>query len=129
MRLKVLLPSRVLVDQEVVKVIAEAADGSFCLLPRHQDLAAALAPGLLAYESAAGGETFLALDEGALVKSGDQVLVSTRNAVEGRDLGTLRRALEEEFSVRDELERKSRAAVSRMEADVIRRFLELKDRA
>jgi F-type H+-transporting ATPase subunit epsilon len=30
-------------------VIAEAQNGSFCLLPHHIDFVAALAPGLLAY--------------------------------------------------------------------------------
>ncbi len=46
MRLKVLLPSQVLIDQEVSKIIAEAENGSFCLLPRHVDFSAALVPGL-----------------------------------------------------------------------------------
>jgi F-type H+-transporting ATPase subunit epsilon len=36
-RLKVLLPSRVLLDEEVQKVVAEAANGSFGMLPRHVD--------------------------------------------------------------------------------------------
>jgi len=44
MRLKVLLPTEVLMDVEVTKVSAEAENGSFCLLPRHIDFVAALAP-------------------------------------------------------------------------------------
>ena len=35
MRLKVMLPTERLVDEEVTKVIAEGSDGSFCLLPKH----------------------------------------------------------------------------------------------
>ena len=44
MQLKVLLPSRILVDEAVTKVTAEGEDGCFCLLPRHVDFTTALAP-------------------------------------------------------------------------------------
>jgi F-type H+-transporting ATPase subunit epsilon len=125
MRLKVLLPSEVLLDAAVTKVIAEADNGSFCLLPRHIDFVAALVPGLLSFESEDGREEFLAVDEGILVKCGDQVLVSTRQAVRGPDLGSLRQMIEAQFRAVDEQERKTRAAAARLEADLVRRFLEL----
>ena len=35
MKLKILIPTEVLVDREVTKVIAEAENGNFCLLPHH----------------------------------------------------------------------------------------------
>jgi F-type H+-transporting ATPase subunit beta len=47
MKLMVLLPGEVFMEEEVEKVIAEARNGSFCLLPRHVDFVAALVPGLL----------------------------------------------------------------------------------
>jgi F-type H+-transporting ATPase subunit epsilon len=125
MRLKVLLPSEVLLDAAVTKVIAEAENGAFCLLPRHIDFVAALLPGLLSFETEAGQEEFLAVDEGILVKCGAQVLVSTRQAVRGPDLGTLRQAIDEQFRAVDEQEKQSRAAAARLEADLVRRFLEL----
>ena len=56
MQLKVLLPTQVLVDEPVSKVVAEGEDGSFCLLPRHVDFTSALVPGLLVFEPAGGGE-------------------------------------------------------------------------
>jgi F-type H+-transporting ATPase subunit epsilon len=125
MRLKVLLPSEVLVDAAVTKVIAEAENGAFCLLPRHIDFVAALVPGLLSFETETGQEEFLAVDEGILVKCGAQVLVSTRQAVRGPDLGSLRQAIDEQFRAVDEQEKKARAAAARLEADLVRRFLEL----
>ena len=125
MRLKVLLPSEVLLDAAVTKVIAEAENGAFCLLPRHIDFVAALLPGLLSFETEAGQEEFLAVDEGILVKCGAQVLVSTRQAVRGPDLGTLRQAIDEQFRAVDEQEKQARAAAARLEADLVRRFLEL----
>jgi F-type H+-transporting ATPase subunit epsilon len=124
-KLKVLLPTEVLVDEDAAKVTAEAHNGSFCLLPRHVDFVAALVPGLLSYESPGGREQFLAVDEGVLVKCGDEVLVSTRRAVRGGDLGTLRETVDAEFSVLDEREKAARASAARLEADLVRRFMEL----
>ena len=125
MKLKVLLPERVLVDEPADKVVAEAANGSFCLLPRHVDFTAALVPGILTYESR-GAEHFVATDEGILVKCGDEVLVSVRRAVAGANLGELERTVEKEFRTLDEHERLTRRASAKLEADLVRRFLELR---
>jgi F-type H+-transporting ATPase subunit epsilon len=95
-------------------------------LPRHIDFVAALVPGLLSFVTEDGREEFLAVDEGILVKCGPQVLISTRQAVRGPELGTLRQTIDEQFRVVDEQEKKARAAVARLEADLVRRFLELK---
>ena len=125
MRLKVLLPSEILVDQEVSKVIAEGQDGEFCLLPRHVDFLAALVPGIFSYTTPDGREQFLAVDQGILVKCGPEVLVSTRNAVSGAELGVLEQTVEERFRVEEEREAAARLAFSKLEAGFIRRFAEL----
>lgn len=129
MRLKVLLPTQILIDQPVTKVIAEAEDGSFCLLPRHVDMTAALVPGLLSFTSEAGEVGLLGIDEGILVKCGAEVLVSTLNAVRGDDLGTLRQTVERRFVELDDHERVARSALARLEAGVVRRFLQRGGRA
>lgn len=125
MRLKVLLPTEILIDTAVTKVVAEAGNGSFCLLPRHIDFVTALVPGLLSFVTAAGQEEFVAVDEGTLIKCGAEVLVSTRNAVRGPDLGALRQTIEEQFRVLDERELLTRSALAKLEADLVRRFMEL----
>jgi F-type H+-transporting ATPase subunit epsilon len=129
MRLRILLPSMVLADTPARKVTANGLHGSFTLLPRHVDFLAALAPGLLAYEPADGGESFAAVDGGLLVKYGADVLVSTARAVVGDDLATLRQTVDREFLAVDDRERATRGVMARLEADFIRRFLELGDRA
>ncbi len=130
MRLKVLLPTEVLVDEEVVKVTAEAENGSFCLLPRHIDFVAALVPGLLAFvKSANGAEEFLAVDEGILVKCGPEVMVSTRQAVRGPELGRLKATVAKTFKVRTDQEKRARSALANQEANFIRRFLKLEEYA
>jgi len=124
MRLKLLVPERVFLDEEVDRVRAEAENGSFTLLPRHVDWVAALVPGILSYGSGKG-EVFLAVDEGILVKAGPDVLVSTRKAVGGESLGRLRETVDRTFREIDERERKARSVLARFEADFIRRFVEM----
>ena len=126
MRLKLLLPNEILIDEPVQKIIAKAHNGSFCLEPRHIDFVSALVPGLLMYIAETGQEVFVAIDEGTLVKCGDDVLVSTYNAFRGDDLATLRDKVEKHFVQLDDSERIARSALSRLEAGVIRRFTQLK---
>ncbi|HSF29121.1 MAG TPA: F0F1 ATP synthase subunit epsilon [Candidatus Tectomicrobia bacterium] len=125
MKLKVLLPTEVLVEVGAAKIIAEAENGSFCLLPHHIDFVAALVPGLLSFTTDEGGEEFLAVDEGILVKCGPEVSVSTRHAVRGPDLGTLKQTIAEQFQVLDDREKKARSAAAKLEANLVRRFMEL----
>jgi len=128
MNLKILLPTEILLDEEVEKVTAEAQNGFFCLRPRHIDFAAALVPGLLCFENSEGREIFAAVDEGVLVKCGDSVMVSTRSAVRGGELGELERIVKEQFLVLNEKEKAARTAVAKIEAGFVRRFLEVQRR-
>jgi len=127
MQLRVLLPQEILLDQPACKVVAEAENGYFCLLPRHIDFVAALVPGLLAFETPAGREEFLAIDHGILVKKGPDVIVSTIDAALGPDLGQLRQTIAERFHNLDERERHARSALARLEAEFMRRFIELRE--
>ena len=128
MRLKVLLPTEVLVDEEVIKVIADAENGSFCLLPKHIDFVAALVQGLLCFSDGQGRESYAAIDEGVLVKCGRDVSISTLNGVRGTDLAELEALIEGRFLELDEHERKARTALARLEAGTLRGFLELQER-
>ena len=125
MRLKLLAPTEVLVDEDVTKIIAEADNGHFCLLPRHIDFLASLVPGILSYTDPTGQEQFVAIDEGLLVKQDQEVLVSTRQAIPGSDLGQLRETVKDEFETLDERQRVCHSAIASLEANFLRRFLEL----
>ena len=125
MNLKVLLPFQIFAEKTgVSRIVAETREGSFGILPRRLDCVAALAPGILIYENEAEGEVYLAVDEGVLVKTGPDVLVSARNAIAGTDLGQLREAVEREFLSLDEREQSVRSALVKMESDLIRRLAE-----
>lgn len=122
MIVKVILPSGILLEQAAAKVVAEAENGSFCLLPRHVDFVAALVPGILSLTAEDGEETFLAVDQGILVKRGREVLVSTWNAVQGV-LGELRQAVREQFRDLGEREQQARVALEHLEASLVRQIL------
>ena len=125
MQLRILLPANVLLDESVTKVVAEGADGSFCLLPKHRDFVTSLVPGIITYVDAVGTESFVAVSEGVLTKSGSKVLVSTRRASQNEQLGELQRLVREDFQKLDERERVAQTVMARLEADFMRRFLEL----
>lgn len=126
MRLKVLLPFKVFAEKhDVLRIVADSRNGSFGLLPNRLDCAAALAPGILTYETQADGEVSLAVDEGVLVKTGNEVLVSVRNAIGGMDLSELHQAIEREFLNLDEQEQSVRSVLAKLEGGFIRRFAAL----
>jgi F-type H+-transporting ATPase subunit epsilon len=123
MTLKVLLPFQVFAEKAgVSRIVAETPLGSFGLLPHRLDCVAALAPGILIYETEAEGEVYLAVDEGVLVKTGAEVLISVRRALRGTDLGQLRRSVEQEFLTLDEREQSVRTVMAKLEAGFVRRF-------
>ncbi len=128
LRLQVLLPTEVLVDEEVTKVIAKAENGFFCLLPRHIDFVSALVPGVLSFCALDGEERFAAVDEGILVKCGRDVSISALNGVQSTDLDHLQTLIEERFLELDEHERKARTALARLEAGTLRGFRELQEK-
>jgi F-type H+-transporting ATPase subunit epsilon len=125
MHLKVLLPFGVFADKTgISRIVAETREGSFGLLPHRLDCVAALAPGILIYEIEREGEVYVAVNEGVLVKTGLDVLVSVRNAIGGTDLGQLHDAVKREFLTLNEREQNVRSVMAKMESGFIRRLVE-----
>jgi F-type H+-transporting ATPase subunit epsilon len=124
MNLKVLLPYRVFAKEKGVKrIVARTPRGSFGLLPHRLDCAAALAPGILTYETEAGVQVDLAVDQGVMVKTGNDVLVSVRDAIGGKTLEDLHEAVRREFLTLDDQEKAVRSVLARMESGFIHRLL------
>ena len=127
MTLKILLPFRIFAEQKAVtRIVAETRQGAFGLLPQRLDCVAALEPGILIYETDGEEEKYVALDEGVLVKSGQEVLVSVRNAIAGTDLRQLREAVEREFLTLDEQEQSLRSVMAKLESSFVRRFADFR---
>jgi len=125
MNLKVLLPLQIFAEKtEVLRIVAETRAGSFGILPHRLDCVAALAPGILTYETRQDGTVYVAVDEGVLVKAGQDVRVSVRHAIGGKDLSQLHEAVKREFLTLDEGEQQLRAAISKIEGGFLRRVAE-----
>ena len=125
MNLKILLPFQIFAEKKSVsRIVAETREGSFGLLPHRLDCVAALVPGIFIYETEEAGEVYVAVDEGVLVKTGQEVLVSVRNAIVGMDLSQLREAVENEFLTMDESEQRMRSVMAKLESGLVRRLVE-----
>lgn len=123
MKLKLLLPYRVFADKtDVSRIVAETSEGCFGILPHRLDCVAALVPGILTYQTADDGEVFVAVDQGVLVKTGPDVVVSVRRALTGADLGQLRASVEKEFKTLTDQEQAVRTVMAKLEAGFLRRI-------
>jgi F-type H+-transporting ATPase subunit epsilon len=127
MNLKVLLPFEIFAEKsDVSRIVAETREGSFGLLPHRLDCVAALTAGILVYETDVEGEAYVAVDEGVLIKSGMEVLVSVRRALGGADLGKLRDSVRQEFLALDKREQGVRSVMTKLEAGFLRRVATLR---
>ena len=126
MQVNLRLPAQVLFQGAATKLNAVAADGGFGILPNHVDFVTALVPSILLVTTPEGGERIFGIDEGLLVKKGHQVDIAVRRGVESADLDSLRARLHDTFHQMEDEERIARAALSRLEADMVRRFASLR---
>jgi F-type H+-transporting ATPase subunit epsilon len=128
MNLRILLPFQIYAEKTgVSSIVAKTREGSFGLLPHRLDCVAALTPGILAYRTQSDGEVFVAVDEGVMVKTGQDVLVSVRRALGGTDLGKLREAVEKEFLTLDAQEKSVRSVMAKVETGFLRRLVTLQN--
>lgn len=128
MKLQIFLPTEILVDAGVTKIVAEAEDGSFCLLPRHTNFVSSLTAGILTFTDENKIDRYVGTTSGLLVKTGAAVAVSTEHAVQGDNLGELRDIVRQRFELIDDRERQAVSAVARLEADFVRRFMDIEER-
>lgn len=126
MAVTIRLPTRCLYDGRAVALSGVAPNGGFGILPNHIDFVTALVPGVLSLRLGNGNEEIFGLDEGMLVKKGPQIEIVALRGVRGDDLASLQGIVAETFVQMDEEERQARSALSRLEADMVRRMAELR---
>ena len=120
------LPTGTLFEGRAISMQAVAQDGAFGILPNHVDFVTALVPSVMTLGMADGSEAIFGIDEGLLVKKGHSVVAAVLRGVRGDDLETLNETVNARFIEMDEEERQARSAFSRLEADIVRRFAELR---
>jgi F-type H+-transporting ATPase subunit epsilon len=124
MHATVLLPTKIMMKKDVIKIRAEAIDGHFVLLPKHVDFVAPLVSGILILTQTDHKNTYLAIDGGTLVKKHDQVWISTPRALFDDDIEQLEKHISEQWTLIKESEEKAKSAMAKLESDTLRRFME-----
>ncbi len=123
MHLQILLPYEVFADVDgLTNIVADTIAGSFGIQPKRLDCVAALEAGILSYTTDKGDLIYVAVDTGILVKVGNNVTVSVRQAKKGVDLDQLYAAIQTEFLIMDEREREIHSSLAKLESGFIRRM-------
>lgn len=123
--LKILLPNKIfLKDDAVSRVVVGTEAGSYGFLPARLDCVTSLPAGLVVYESE-GTEKYVAIDQGILVKIGNQINIAVRNAITGTNLGELHLKVREMFLNVDAEEQQVRTVMAHLESGFIKNFEQL----
>ena len=123
MRLRIVTPLSVVVDEDVDSLRAEDASGSFGILPGHAPFLTALTISIVSWRMAEQ-QRFCALRGGVLTVAGDStVAIATREAVAGDDLSTLDRDVLARFQSDAEEERVDHVETVQLQLNVIRRMV------
>ncbi len=123
MRLTVVTPLSIVVDEEVDSVRATDASGSFGILPGHAPFLTALAICIVSWKTT-GGERFCAVRGGVLtVNDGKSVAIASREAVAGNDLATLDSEVLARFESDEEAQRVEHTESIVLELSAIRRMI------
>ncbi len=124
MTLQVFVPSETHGFYDLKLVDVESDIGRLTLLPHHVDCAAALRAGLVRIRDDRGEDHYLGIDGGTLVKTGEEVLISTPRAVVGRALGQIHEELAERRRRRIQREKEAQKALARLEVELARSVFE-----
>ena len=123
MNLKILLPFKIFIEtKNVSSITIETSEGSNGMLPQRLDCVAALVPGIFTYEIESESPKYIAVDEGVMIKAGNEVLVSVRNAIGGADLGRLSDMVKKDFNKQNEEKIQVRSVTAKLEGGFIYSF-------
>jgi F-type H+-transporting ATPase subunit epsilon len=123
MRLQIVTPLSVVVDEDADSLRAEDASGSFGIRPGHEPFLTALAISILSWKTS-GLERFCALRGGVLtVTGGSIVAIATREAVAGDDLVTLDAQVLSRFRSEADEDRVEHVETMRLQLHAIRQMI------
>ncbi|MBR1600644.1 MAG: hypothetical protein IJ677_03610 [Alphaproteobacteria bacterium] len=126
MKLQIYTPLGTALNCEIKKISMETLNGYRTLLPRHIDFTAAMNANILSYVTKDNQEKFVACHRGIVVKKKDMVTVTVQKAVLGDTLDDLENIISLEFKQDEENRKELNAAMARLEAGLIRGFINLK---
>jgi F-type H+-transporting ATPase subunit epsilon len=124
MKLRIITPLSVVVDDDALSVRAEDASGNFGILPGHADFLTSLAISVVGWKRIDGVRRYCAVRRGMLsMTGGKDVAVATREAIVGDDLATLDTAVLDRFRTEIEEERSERFESVQLQINAIRRIV------
>ncbi len=125
MRLRITTPLTVVVDADAVQIVsAEDASGGFGIQPHHADFLTSLAVSVVSWKDSAGARHYCAVHGGVLtVTGGQEVAITTREAILGDDLATLDQAILDRFGADEAAERAGRVDSTKLQLRAIREIV------
>ena len=123
MRLTIVTPLSIVVDESIDSLCAEDASGSFGVLTGHAPFLTALTISIVSWRCT-GTERFCAVRGGVLtVANGTNIAIATREAVIGDDLATLDDDVLARFQSEAEAEKVEHVETMRLQMNAIRQMI------
>ncbi|WP_339859584.1 F0F1 ATP synthase subunit epsilon [Thalassospira alkalitolerans] len=123
MRLEIITPLSIIVDEEIESLRAEDDSGSFGILPGHAPFLTALSISIVSWR-VADKDRFCAVRKGVMTVSGKtNVAIATREAVTGDDLSTLDEEVLLRFQSEADEERVEHVEAMRLQMHAIRQMI------
>ncbi len=124
MRLRIITPLSIVIDEDAHAVRAEDDSGSFGILPGHADFLTSLAISVVGWKRSDGTRRYCAVRHGMLsISSGKNIAVATREAIAGDDLATLDKTVLKRFRADIENQRSERFESIQLQLNAIRRIV------
>ncbi|MEO6152326.1 MAG: F0F1 ATP synthase subunit epsilon [Croceibacterium sp.] len=124
MKLRIVTPLAIVIDEDALAVRAEDDSGRFGILPGHADFLTSLSISVVDWKRTDGSRHYCAVRRGMLsVTAGSDVAVATREAIAGDDLATLDATVLARFRADIEQERSERFESTQLQLNAIRRMV------
>jgi F-type H+-transporting ATPase subunit epsilon len=112
--------------ENVVSFIGEDESGSFGILPGHARMMTVLAFGLARFRISSQDWEFLALPGALAYFVDNQLHLSTRRYLRGKEFESIRSALQEQLQAEEESLRAMKQSVSRLEDEMLKRLWKMR---
>jgi len=125
MKLRITTPLAILVEEDGIQALrAEDSSGGFGILPGHANFLTSLAISVVGWRGARGAQHYAAVRRGVLsVTAGQEIAITTREAVLGDDLATLDETVLARFRADIETQRSEHADSTRLQLTAIRQIM------
>jgi F-type H+-transporting ATPase subunit epsilon len=120
MKLRVLTPTEVILEQDVVHVTAEDPTGSLGIQPGHAALVTHLVPGIVHVRGSGGQEQYVAVNGGLMMVGSDMIEIVSRQAIVGNDLQHLETHVVSDFEKELREDQAGRAAFEKLRVSFMR---------